>query len=311
MNVSHNTTPRGVSVIIPTLNREAVLLDTIGDLLCQDFGDLELIIVDQSDEINGEAVALLSDSTIQTHYFKAHFRGLPQARNFGWRKATKDLVLYVDDDIRCGSGFVRAHLAAHARTGATLVAGGIEEARGNPTVIGSTGSLNWWTATSIRNFHFKEEGWCLQAPGGNFSIRRNVLSSLSGFDEKLDIGAALYEETEFALRLRKAGYRAWFEPGAHLLHLAAPAGGCRIQNDWPGYMRGLAHNRSILIFRHLHWWHWPTALMRLILLGLSYSRLDRSLRPLKATFAGLWDGRLAAPLPPLNTDLKGTECTIS
>ena len=305
------TSPRGVSVIIPTLNREAELLDTIGDLLRQDFGDWELIIVDQSDEVNREALALLRDSKIPARYFKAHFRGLPQARNFGWRRASKDLVLYVDDDIRCGPGFVRAHLAAHTLTGAALVAGGIEEARGNPTMAGSPGSLNWWTATSIRNFHFKKEGWCLQAPGGNFSIRRDVLRSLGGFDEVLAIGAALYEETEFALRLRQAGYRAWFEPGAHLIHLAAPAGGCRIQNDWPGYMRGLAHNRSILIFRHLRWWYWPTALLRLILLGMSYSRLDRSLRPLIATFVGSRDGHRAAALPPLNTQLQGTECTIS
>lgn len=301
--------PRGVSVVIPTINRAEVLLDTIRDLLDQDFDEWELIIVDQSDEVNCEALALLQDSKVPARYFKAQFRGLPQARNFGWRQAQKDIVLYIDDDIRCGPEFVRAHLTAHVRTGATLVAGGIEEARGNPKAQGSPGSLNWWTATSIRNFHFKDATWCLHAPGGNFSVRRVALRSVQGFDETLTIGAALYEETEFALRLKQAGYRAWFQPDAHLLHLAAPAGGCRVLNNWSRYMRGMAHNRAILIFRHLRWWHRPTAVLRLVLFGLSYSRLDGSPRPFLEMFRGLTAGRRAARLPPLNADLLATECT--
>jgi glycosyltransferase involved in cell wall biosynthesis len=301
--------PRGVSVVIPTINRAEVLLDTIRDLMQQDFDDWELIVVDQSDEPNCAALELLRDCPVPARYFKAQFRGLPQARNFGWHHARKDIVLYIDDDIRCSPEFVRAHQTAHTRTGAAMVGGGIEEARGNPTTAGAPGSLNWWTATSIRNFHFKDGAWCLHAPGGNFSIRRDTLRAVHGFDEILAIGAALYEETEFALRLKQAGYRAWFAPDAHLLHLAAPAGGCRVQSDWPRYMRGLAHNRAILIFRHLRWWHRPTALLRLLMLGLSYSRLDRSLRPLKATLAGLIAGRRAAMLPPLNADLLATECT--
>lgn len=301
--------PRGVSVVIPTINRAEVLLDTVRDLLRQDCHDWELIIVDQSEDVNCAVLELLRDCPVPARYFKADFRGLPLARNFGWRQANKDVVLYVDDDIRCGPGLVAAHHAAHARTGAALVAGGIDEAKGDRTAKGEAGSLNWWTATSIRNFHLKTAGWCLQAPGGNFSVRRDALQAVQGFDEILTVGAALYEETELALRLRQAGHRAWFEPEAHLLHLAAPAGGCRVPNDWPRYMRGLAHNRAILIFRHLRWWHRPTALLRLLLLGLSYSRLDHSLRPLVATFTGLLAGRRSAAQPPLNAELVATLCT--
>lgn len=308
--MSENGIPRGVTVVIPTLNRAEVLLDTIRDLLNQDFDDWELIIVDQSDEVNCEALALLRDSKVSARYFKAQFRGLPEARNFGWQQAHKDIVLYIDDDIRCGPEFVQAHLAAHNRTRATLVAGGIEEARGNPIAAGEPGSINWWTATSIRNFHFKNADWCLHAPGGNFSVRRDALRAIHGFDETLTIGAALYEETEFALRVKQAGYRAWFEPDAHLLHLAAPAGGCRVPNNWPQYMYGLAHNRAILIFRHLRWWHRPTALLRLLFLGISYCRLDSSVLPLKAALSGLAAGRQAAALPPLNAELHATECII-
>lgn len=301
--------PRGVSVIIPTINRAEVLMDTVRDLLAQDFDDWELIIVDQSEDVNCAVLELLRDSPVPAHYYKAQFRGLPLARNFGWQQASKDIVLYVDDDIRCEPGLVAAHHAAHVRTGAALVAGGIDEARGNPVATGAPGSFDWWTATSVRNFHARTGGWCLHAPGGNFSIRRDALQAIQGFDEMLTVGAALYEETELALRLRRAGYRAWFEPEAHLLHLASPAGGCRVPDDWPRYMRGLAHNRAILIFRHLRWWHRPTALLRLLLLGVSYCRVGRSVKPLAATFNGLLAGRRAAAQPPLNAELVATPCT--
>lgn len=301
--------PRGVSVVIPTINRADVLLDTVRDLLRQECDDWELIIVDQSQEVNCAVLELLRDSPVPARYFKADFRGLPLARNFGWRQANKDVVLYVDDDIRCDIDLVRNHHRAHLQTGAALVAGGIDEAKGNPHAGGAPGSLNWWTATSIRNFHSKIPGWCLQAPGGNFSVRRFALLAVQGFDEHLTVGAALYEETELALRLKQAGFRAWFAPDAHLVHLAAPAGGCRVPNDWPRYMYGLAHNRAILIFRHLRWWHRPTAMLRLLLLGVSYSRLDRSPRPLWATFKGLLAGRRVAALPPLNTELTASPCT--
>lgn len=303
------TPPRGVSVVIPTLNRELVLMDTVRDLFKQEFDDWELIIVDQSDEVNCALLELLHESPVPARYFKAQFRGLPQARNFGWRQATKEIVLYIDDDIRCESTFIKNHYNAHVNTDAAMVAGGIEEARGNRNVAGLPGSINRWTATSIRNFHLQMPGWCVHAPGGNFSIHLRVLEQVGGFDEVFAIGAALHEETEFALRLEQFGFRTWFEPSAHLLHLAAPSGGCRVANDWPRYMHGLAHNRAILIFRHLRWWHRPTALLRLILLGLSYSRLDRSWRPLFATFRGAALGRLAARNRPLNAELQASECT--
>jgi GT2 family glycosyltransferase len=302
--------PRGVSVVIPTIERAAVLLDTIRDLLQQNFDDWEIVVVDQSDDVNDEAIALLKQATVPARYYKADFRGLPQARNFGWRTAGKDIVLFIDDDIRCGPDLVRKHYLAHCSTGAALVAGGITEAN-QRAVRGRVGAFRWWTATTIPNFDSKTPGWCIHGKGCNFSIRRHAVSAIGGLDERLAVGASLYEETEMALRLRRAGHKAWFAPDAHLLHLAAPAGGCRVQNNWPRYMHGLAHNRSILIFRHLRWWHRPTALLRLLLLGVAYSRVDKSAAPLVATFTGIRAGRKAARLRPLNGELRATECTSS
>lgn len=302
----------GVSVVIPTLNRAGVLSDTVRDLLRQDYSPYEIVIVDQSDEVNDDVLLLIRDTSVPARYFKAeNFRGLPQARNFGWRHARYEIVLYIDDDIRTGPGFVKAHATAHLKAGVDMVAGGIDEAKGDQPTFEPPGSFNWWTATAIRNFSVERPDWCLHAPGGNFSVRKQALAACGGLDEALSIGAALYEESELALRMKAMGFRTWFAPEARLTHLAAPMGGCRVERDWPRYMFGLAHNRAILIFRHLRPWHRPTAIARLMLLGASYCRLARSWRPFVATLRGLAAGRIAANAVPLNVDLRGRECTIS
>lgn len=309
MNAS--TRPEGVSVVIPTINRAVVLLDTIGDLLKQDFESFEIIVVDQSEEINERALELLRASSVPSRYYKAYFRGLPQARNFGWQQARFDVVLYVDDDIRTDTNLVRRHFDAHVRTGAALIAGGIDEAKGDQPSRNPAGSFGWWTATPHRNFASHRAGWCLHVPGGNFSVRREVIEEIGGIDEVLSIGAALYEEGEASLRARAHGYKAWFAPEARLTHLAAPMGGCRVERDWPQYMYGLAHNRAILIFRYLRPWHRPTATARLFMLGLSYSRLNGTMKPLAATMRGFLRGRLAARRPPVVSELRARECISS
>lgn len=300
----------GLSVIVPTINRELVLADTVRDLLAQDFCEFEIIVVDQSPTANQVLVDLAASSDSRLKYIRVDFKGLPQARNFGARQAAHELIVYVDDDIRASPSFLGLHHAAHLRDGVHLVAGGIDEA-GCPETSHSTGSFNWWTATPVANFASRQEGPCLHVKGCNFSIRKTALSQVGGFDQALTVGAALYEELELALRLHAAGMSAWFAPQARLTHLAAPMGGCRVNKDWPRYMHGLAHNRGILIFRHLRSWHRPTAILRLLLLGLSYSRLDLSIRPLLATLRGLVAGRRAAALPPVNTELRARECTSS
>lgn len=304
----HLHSPNGVSVVVPTLNREAVLLDTLRDLLNQDCDDYEILVIDQSPAVNQDVLALARDHATRIRYFHAAFRGLPQARNFGWRQARKEIVLYMDDDIRAGPGLVRAHHDCYRNPSVHAVAGGIDEAAGD-TIKGPTGKFQYWTATPHRNFSAHKASWVEHFKGCNFSCRRSALAAVDGVDEVLNVGAALYEETDLALRMQAKGFRIWFEPTARLTHLAAPSGGCRVQRDWPRYMYGLAHNRSIIIHRHLRPWHRPTALARLLLLGLSYSRLDRSLRPFGATLRGIRDGGKAAMQGPLSSPLEARECT--
>ena len=92
-----------ISLIIPTKNRRAVLLETVDAILKQTRYPDELIIVDQSAtgcsslEVRQ---ALDSQPRIRLIYiWDRKITGLPMARNVGFAGSTGDLVCYLDDDI--------------------------------------------------------------------------------------------------------------------------------------------------------------------------------------------------------------------
>lgn len=92
-----------ISLIIPTKNRPADLLETVDSILKQTRHPDELIIVDQSAtgcsslEVRQ---ALTSETRIQLIYiWDRKITGLPMARNVGFHSSTADLVCYLDDDI--------------------------------------------------------------------------------------------------------------------------------------------------------------------------------------------------------------------
>jgi phosphatidyl-myo-inositol dimannoside synthase len=292
---------RGVSIVVATLNRGSCLIDTLHDLLAQDYRPIEILVVDQSSEENSALlnVALQHPSTISYH--KVAFRGLPLARNYGWQLAKYENIIFVDDDIRCGPSLVREHVRGLSQPSVGMVAGGIDEAISSKKDGGPPGRFNSWTATPVRNFGARKECLAEHVAGCNFSVTRSVLRAAGGFDEVLSFGAALYEETELCLRVQKSGFDIYFNGNARLQHLAVPNGGCRVP-DLARYVESLAHNRAILIGRYLERFQVPFAYFRLLLLFVSYSARYRTMSVFGAGIRGLLNGVKAARRPPVCTD---------
>lgn len=293
-----------MTVVVPTLNRGGSLAGCLRDLLAQRHRPLEILVVDQSaDEPPAEVQALAAGAPEVIAYRRVDFRGLPQARNYGWQRARHDAILYVDDDVRCGPELAGEHLRALGRPGVGAVGGGIDEAEKPADPGPPTGVFDLWLAEARRGFAATGEVEADHVPGGNFSVWREAVRAAGGFDEALAVGAALYEEAEFCLRLRKAGYLVWFNGRARLTHLAAVGGGCRVE-DVPAYVRGLAHNRGVVIGRHLRWFHWPSAAARVKWLGLAYALHYRRPAALPACAAGLLKGFLQGRRAPACTDFR-------
>ena len=86
-----------VSVIIPTYNRADTVIKTIESVLCQSFGDFELIVVDDgSTDDTASVVVGLNDARIR--YVYQENSGVSSARNLGLAKAAGEFVCFLDSD---------------------------------------------------------------------------------------------------------------------------------------------------------------------------------------------------------------------
>ena len=287
----------GVSVIVPTLQRGDFLADCLRDLAMQTHERLEVVIVDQSDSVPpqvAEALKLLGD---QASHYRVTFRGLPSARNFGWQFAKHERLIFVDDDVRIPPDFVTRHLDALSTPGVGIVAGGFDEPKRGHDAGPDTGRFFRHTCNPHRGFAATGRFEVDHAQGCNFSTFKSVLQRVGGFDEKLNYGAALYEDLDFSLRAATAGYKVLFDGASRLTHLVAPSGGCRV-DQVARYTHSLGHNRSLVISRHLAPAEQATAYAYLLKLFAAYAVHSRNPAAITEGWSGLRLGRQAGRRAP-------------
>ncbi len=230
------------SVVIPTLNRESVLCETIESLLgCRGTGDLvEILVIDQSEDHEPQTlkwIEKLCENDL-VKYQRVSFRGTTKARNYGTRLAKGDVIIFVDDDIFAAPGFIQAHLKEYEEASLAGVAGCVlhaderklDECDLDPSTIsrvkrGKQALFNLGFAYAAR--------W---ARGCNMSFRREWIYKAGGFDENF-YGVAVGEEPEFCHRLRLAGGKMRFAPDAEVFHRADSDGGSRdVKDPKEGYI---------------------------------------------------------------------------
>lgn len=278
------------SIIIPTLNRSEFLLNTLKDLVVQDYKPgFEIVIVDQSIQPDVSVQSYIRQFDNIKYHFITHFRGLPEARNYGAQQAENEYLLYLDDDIRCEKNLLQQHANILNNEEIGVCAGGITEAfkKNSDQEIGK---FVKYSATPLRGFHKKGNKEVDHGGGGNFSVKKEVYLKVNGVDELLTKGAALHEETDFCLRVKKAGYKVFYNYDAHVMHLAAETGGCRVP-EIDKYIFSLARNRSLIIQRHLPWYYRITAHLFLLKLVAAYYKGYRDSRIWKNYKIGRKEGK--------------------
>ena len=115
------------SIVIPTLNRELVLCDTLSSILsvADGSGLVEIIVVDQSATHQPETLSRLEELSENPliKYHRVIFRGTTKARNYGTRIARGEVVIFLDDDVLTPPGFVQAHLNQYSDPSIAGIAG--------------------------------------------------------------------------------------------------------------------------------------------------------------------------------------------
>lgn len=217
-----------LSVVIPTLHRYDDLHNTLEDLLAQSWKDFEILIIDQSNPEQQEAIAV-QDKRIR--YFWSVVKSASAARNLGLKEAKGEIVLFIDDDVIIENpDYLFHHIKHYDRQDLCGVSG----ATLNPDRKRRFHRHAWSQKEEIGWLYFPQnyQLFCRVWDGRscNLSVRRSAALEIGGMDENFDKGAHR-EESDFCWRLVHRFGQMVFEPQAELVHIGNPTGGIR---SWGG-----------------------------------------------------------------------------
>jgi GT2 family glycosyltransferase len=208
------------TLVIPTYNREELLVGTLRCAFAQDCPDLEILVIDQTKAHSPETQAFLEANQGRFTHVRPDFASVTKARNEGLRRAKGQIIVFTDDDVSFEPDFISKHVAAHA-DGTHVVQGRVTE-HGSKRPAQPT-----WLTDSLRfkgGDNYDRDGATNNITGCNFSIRREVVERIGLFDENFR-GVSVREESDFARRAFKAGLTFKFSAAAALFHHRSASGG--------------------------------------------------------------------------------------
>ena len=208
-----STSPR-VSVVIPTYQRRASVERALRALARQTLpvDEYEVILsIDGSDDGTREMATQLA-APYRLHVLWQPNRGRSAACNAGIGAASGWLLVVIDDDMEPVPSFVEAHRQAHPEGSRLAVVGAapIIVDRSSPPVVQYIGrKFNRHLETlATPDYRFRLTHFY----SGNFSICRQILLELGGFDEDFTIYGN--EDLELSIRLAAAGVRIVYRADA-------------------------------------------------------------------------------------------------
>lgn len=244
-----------ISVIIPTYGREAVLRDTLANVVQQDYPNYEVLVIDQTQQHQPETQTYLEELATNgsIRLFPVEWASLPGARNYGVRRARGAILLFIDDDVQLPPGFLAAHAENYSRESVGAIAGRVFDRMklsDAPELAIETlppqamdPGIAWYYIDLV---HTIKPQPVLTARGCNMSFRREIFEDYRiWFDERFH-GSAVREESDFCLRIRQTGLIIWYDPAAHLVHLGEETGGC--------HDIGTRSLKYQITFYHNHFW---------------------------------------------------------
>lgn len=215
-----------ISVVVPTYNRNNVLLKCIEGLINQDLSkDLyEVIIVDDCSTEN--PLPLLKNILIQypnIKYIKHDInKGLASSRNTGIINAKYEIILFLDSDIVPELTFVRSHLQLHESCPYEFIAV-VSNLRYDPSCIDGSNFARFMNNRYLGNRSDHEKlkldfnDLSAQYFGGGISsAKKSIITEAGMFDQNfVKYGG---EDEDMGYRLKKMGTRICFSEGAKAIH---------------------------------------------------------------------------------------------
>jgi N-acetylglucosaminyl-diphospho-decaprenol L-rhamnosyltransferase len=224
-----------VDVVVVSYNSRATLRACVEPLAAA--ADVDVIVIDNASADGSlETVADLSVRSVS----RSGNGGFALACNEGWRAGSAPFVFFLNPDATIEEHSLRVLLGAiraDDRIGAAA-----------PKILGPDGSLHHslrrfprlcstyaralflprllplapWADEVVRDERaYERPGWPEWASGAGLLVRRSALERIGGFDEAFFLYS---EDTDLCRRLRQAGFRIRYEPGAVVRHTGGGSG---------------------------------------------------------------------------------------
>lgn len=242
-----------VSLVIPGRNEEAVIgacLNSVVPLM--DSRELtEIIFVDDA-SVDGTAEVA---GRYPVDYVRGEGRGPGAARNLGWRRATGDVIWFLDADCLAGPQSLPL-LLRHLNQPGVAGAGGSFDIASRRSLLARTIHAE----IMVRHRGMKDEADHLAS--GHVVFRREVLERLDGFDERFITA----EDAELSYRMHQEGYQLVFDRDS------------RVKHHYPTHLRPYFKAQ----FKHAYWRTYLYYCYRGMAKGDSYSGIIDFIQPFLA-----------------------------
>lgn len=233
-----------LSIVTTTRNKMAHLRAALRNLAARAQGgaDVELVVVNDGSEDATEAFLDVLSLEFPFVRLATDRVGLAAARNAGVRASSGTHLLFMDDDIVLGEGYLECLLAAIAARPDRVHVGNLNNVhidhvpplleQAERAEFAGFGALDPWVThnsmfTAARHLfagvdasgrrEVTTAGWWAVSTGGNLCVPREAWERAGGFDESFKSWGP--EDAEFCFRLFRLGYTAHFNPGCRLYHL--------------------------------------------------------------------------------------------
>ena len=236
-----------VSILLVLHNQAALTLACLQSIREAVDCPAEVIIIDNASTDETHSLLDRVDSAEITynaenvHFLRACNQGAPLARG--------RFILLLNNDARLLPGSLRAALSTMNSSPDIGVVGGrlvlldgsLQEAGSIVWRDGSCLGYGRGDSPSAPMYSFRRDvDFC---SGAFFLVRRELFNTLEGFDDAF--APAYYEEVDFCLRARRAGFRTVYEPAAVILHCEFASSA-----DYTEVIALQAQNRKVLVERH-------------------------------------------------------------
>ena len=244
--------PLKATIVICTLNRDEALKKVLDDLRLQTYQNFEINVTNEI--------------------------GITNAMNSALKTATGDIIIRVDDDVRIPPKWLeeimfvfKEYPDAGGVTGPTIVPAFLRKNRdlfsfdqlpnplrwlyinyfqeGNPYALAKMNRCGAFSLGSNFETALLPEDivGCDYLESTNYCLRTNLVKAMGGWDPKFD-GVCEYFEQDMVYKIKKWGWKMYYNPKAFIFHLVDKGGNYAARMDFVSRLG----NWTRFVFRHLH-----------------------------------------------------------